>query len=173
MFRPVLMSLLLTTILVGCKAETVNEMTDVVKTEETVEKIQSLTSVSVPDAATAAETLLYATGADITFKSMMILSVDEMMRAVSQSGQKVDKAELDRMVQIGNAEVEDMLPEIISDLGEIYEKHFTDAEMLEMAAFFNPAPAANSSISNQLLRVKLLALVKKSGRNSYNVSKQG
>lgn len=121
----------------ACKGETAKERLTEISPEATAEKIKNIDAkVVIPEGATAAETLLYATGADATFKSMMILSVDQMTSAFAQTGTNVDKTQMDQFVKVGYEEVDDMMPEIISDLGEVYENHFSDEEMLKMAAFF-------------------------------------
>lgn len=150
--RLLIMGLLAPVFLLACKGETTTEKLTEVAPEVTAEKIKNVEAkVVIPEGATAAETLLYATGSDATFKSMMILSVDQMTTAFAQTGAEVDKAYMDRFVKIGYEEVDDMMPEIISSLGKTYENHFTDEEMLEMAAFFQSGPGKKFIEKQQVL----------------------
>ncbi len=135
--RLLITGFMVSTMVMACKADTKPQKLTEIATAETAAKIKDIeANLVVPEGATAAETLLYATGADSTFKSMMVLSVDQMTSTFAQTGTNVDKAQLDQFVNIGYEEVDVMMPEIISDLGAVYEKHFSDEEMLEMAAFF-------------------------------------
>lgn len=135
--RSLILGLIVSMGLLACKGESPKVKISEVATQDTIEKIKNIEAkVDIPDGATAAETLLYATGADASFKSMMVLSVDQMVNSYAQSGENISQAELDKLVKIGNEEVDIMMPEIISDLGKVYENHFTDEEMLNMAAFF-------------------------------------